>query len=75
MVTAVSVVTSAIIAGDVAITGGALHQVVEGAVRETHRPDVPDHNRSHPYQIPAKVSVTITTVRRSSAFPRSDGWW
>jgi hypothetical protein len=69
MVTAVSVVTSAIIAGDVAITGGALHQVAEGAVRETHRPDVPDHNRSHPYQIPAKVSVTITIGTTIQRFP------
>jgi len=69
--TPVSVVTYAIIAGEVAIAEPATPsmRLLKALWDKLTGQMLPDHSRSQPYQTPANVSVTITTGTTIHRFP------
>ena len=67
----VSVVTYAIVAGEVAIATPATPSIrlLKALWDRLTGQMLPDQSRSHPYQTPARVSVTITMGTTIQRFP------
>jgi hypothetical protein len=69
--TPVSVVTYAIVAGEVAIATPATPSIrlLKALCERLTGQMLPDQSRSHPYHAPARVSVTITIGTTIQRFP------